>query len=337
MTTTDMIKMLTNKHSLLFLATIISDSIEYSREFWCFVYLGVTVIFIEKLNKLDVCPPTHLDSLLEELPGEGNGDQRVTVGVDDDDGDQDQRQLLVRNKVELRPGREEPGEDWAREEGGPRGGPGVTVELLREVVEGGLQDQAADRALGAGHHVGGHSGAQTVAPDQDLGGDLAVLPEPGQHSLHIPHHAVHSDQARPARVPEAPVVQTDHIEPLLLQPPVQPSPGRRSSVGSLAVEVENHRGRVTEQTAAATLLPGQRGRDAPQSDLTTSSSSSLQHLHVVIPPSSHTKIAGVIQSVGVVGTVSREEHQLSLEVRNREIEIEIKTAMFGSLTCSQVL
>ena len=119
MTTTDMIKMLTNKHSLLLLATIMSDSIEYSREFWSFVYLRVTVIFIEKLNKLDVRPPPQPDSLLEELPGEGNGDQRVTVGVDDDDGDQDQRQLLVRNEVELRPGGEKPGEDWAREEAGP--------------------------------------------------------------------------------------------------------------------------------------------------------------------------------------------------------------------------
>ena len=149
-----------------------------------------------------------------------------------------------------------------------------------------------------------------MAPHQDLGGELAVLPQPGQHSLRVLNHGLHSDQARSLRVPETSVVQTDHIEASLLELPVQASPSWRSSVRSLTVQIESHWLVITEQPG--TLLSGQRGGDTPDSE----TSSCPRQLHVVIPPSSYSEVAGVVQPVRIVGIVSREENQLGLELRN---------------------
>ena len=153
------------------------------------------VVFIEKFHKLDISSPAQLDCLLEQRPTEVAGDHGVAVGVNHDDGDRHQRQLLVRDKVHLGPGSEQPGEDRAGQDGGPGFGPGVTVELVRQVVEGRLQDEGTESALGAGDDMRSHSGAETVAPHQDRAGHLPVLPEPGQDGLHVGHHGVHGDQA----------------------------------------------------------------------------------------------------------------------------------------------
>ena len=92
----------------------------------------MTVIFVEKFHELNVRPPALPDCLLEECPGEAGGDHGVGVSVQDDDGDpgHHQAQLGVRGKVDLGPGSEEPGEDGAREEGGPGRGPGETGDLV---------------------------------------------------------------------------------------------------------------------------------------------------------------------------------------------------------------
>ena len=104
------------------------------------------VVFIEKFHKLDISSPAQLDCLLEQRPTEVAGDHGVAVGVNHDDGDRHQRQLLVRDKVHLGPGSEQPGEDRAGQDGGPGFGPGVTVELVRQVVEGRLQDEGTESA-----------------------------------------------------------------------------------------------------------------------------------------------------------------------------------------------
>ena len=88
------------------------------------------------------------------------------------------------------------------------------------------------------------------------------------------------------------------------------------------MQVENNGLRVAEQAGAGagagagTLLPGQRGGDTPHSHLTTVTTTSPQHLDVVIPPASHSEIAGVVKPVREVGPVSGEEHQLCLELSN---------------------
>ena len=82
------------------------------------------------------------------------------------------------------------------------------------------------------------------------------------------------------------------------------------------MQVENNGLRVAEQAGAGTLLPGQRGGDTPHSHLTTVTTTSPQHLDVVIPPASHSEIAGVVKPVREVGPVSGEEHQLCLQLSN---------------------
>ena len=105
----------------IMMLTINSESIKYFEQFWRFVYQRVAVMFVEKFNELNVGSPAQPHNLLEEIPGELDRDHRVTVSVNHDDRDLrcHHRQLLVRKKVNLRPGREQPGEEPARQECGP--------------------------------------------------------------------------------------------------------------------------------------------------------------------------------------------------------------------------
>ena len=52
------------------------------------------------------------------------------LGVDHDDGESEEREVLVRNKVDIRAGGEEPGEDGAGEEETPGSGPAVEIDLV---------------------------------------------------------------------------------------------------------------------------------------------------------------------------------------------------------------
>ena len=105
----------------IMMPTIISDSIKYFEQFWRLVWQRVAVMLVEKFNELNVGSPAQPHGLLEQCPGELHRDHRVTVSVNHDDWHHrwHHRQLLVRNKVELRPGSEQPGEEPARQECGP--------------------------------------------------------------------------------------------------------------------------------------------------------------------------------------------------------------------------
>ena len=188
--------------------------------------------------------------------------------------------MLVRSKVNTRQGGEQPGEHKAGQEQSPGGGPAVAVELLREIVEGGLQHEAAHRAEAwPRHQVGGHSRPQAVPPHHDGPAGLELGPQPGQHHLRVPDDSLHTDHAGGQRVPVASEVKADHIEAQVLQAPIELSPVVGAPVRSLAVDVEDYRLSVTEQSP--TLAGGGGGGNGPDSNTTTGTS----HLHVVILPS----------------------------------------------------
>ena len=90
----------------------------------------MTVILVEELNELNVPLLAEFDGAPEELTGQVHRDDRVVVRVNHDDGEVYEGEVLVRDEVDVRTGREEPGEERAGEEETPGSGPGVEIELV---------------------------------------------------------------------------------------------------------------------------------------------------------------------------------------------------------------